>query len=69
MFLMAWRLTKLAESGTMSHEQASLVKAWNTLRGREVRCAGCGCWWWTECHAACVRTAFCKWIWCSAAVC
>jgi acyl-CoA oxidase len=40
MFLMAWRLTKLAESGTMSHEQASLVKAWNTLRGREVRPAG-----------------------------
>jgi hypothetical protein len=36
MFLMAWRLTKLAEAGSMSHEQASLVKAWNTLRGREV---------------------------------
>lgn len=36
MFLMGWRLAKLAEAGTMSHEQASLVKAWNTLRGREV---------------------------------
>lgn len=36
MFLMSWRLSKLAEAGTMSHEQASLVKAWNTLRGREV---------------------------------
>ncbi|KAF6251931.1 acyl-CoA dehydrogenase/oxidase [Scenedesmus sp. NREL 46B-D3] len=36
MFLMSWRLTKLAEAGSMSHEQASLVKAWNTLRGREV---------------------------------
>eukprot|EP00775_Hariotina_reticulata_P002983 gene2983-3266_t len=36
MFLMCWRLTKLAEAGTMTHEQASLVKAWNTLRGREV---------------------------------
>ncbi|KAF8073233.1 ACX4 [Scenedesmus sp. PABB004] len=36
MFLMCWRLSKLAEAGTMSHEQASLVKAWNTLRGREV---------------------------------
>jgi hypothetical protein len=42
MFLMAWRLTKLAEAGSMSHEQASLVKAWNTLRGREVR-GGPGC--------------------------
>ena len=39
MILMAWRLTKLAEAGAMSHEQASLVKAWNTLRGREVRVA------------------------------
>ncbi|GMH37290.1 hypothetical protein BSKO_05163 [Bryopsis sp. KO-2023] len=36
MFLMAWRLTKLHEAGSMSHGQASLVKAWNTLRGREV---------------------------------
>jgi acyl-CoA oxidase len=33
MFLMAWRLTRLYEGGGMSHEQASLVKAWNTLRG------------------------------------
>jgi acyl-CoA oxidase len=36
MFLMALRLCKLSEAGTLSHEQASLVKAWNTLRGREV---------------------------------
>ena len=36
MWLMAWRLTKLQEGGTMTHEQASLVKAWTTLRGREV---------------------------------
>lgn len=34
MFLMAWRLCKLSEAGTLTHEQASLVKAWNTLRGR-----------------------------------
>lgn len=33
MFLMAWRLCKLSEVGTLTHEQASLVKAWNTLRG------------------------------------
>lgn len=36
MWLMAWRLTKLAEEGRMTHEQASLVKSWTTLRGREV---------------------------------
>lgn len=36
MWLMAWRLTRLAENGTMTHEQASLVKSWTTLRGREV---------------------------------
>lgn len=36
MWLMAWRLTKLAEEGKMTHEQASLVKAWTTLKGREV---------------------------------
>jgi len=40
MWLMAWRLTKLYESGGMSHEQASFVKAWNTLRGREVVALG-----------------------------
>ncbi len=32
MFLMAHRLTKLHEEGRMSHEQASLVKAWNTSK-------------------------------------
>lgn len=36
MWLMTWRLTRLYEAGTMTHEQASLVKAWTTLRGREV---------------------------------
>lgn len=36
MWLMAWRLTQLCEAGSMTHEQASLVKAWTTLRGREV---------------------------------
>ena len=36
MWLMAWRLTKLAQEGRMTHEQASLVKSWTTLRGREV---------------------------------
>lgn len=40
MWLMAWRLTKLAENGTMTHEQASLVKAWTTLKGREVMALG-----------------------------
>lgn len=35
MFLTTLQLTKLAEQGKMSHEQASLVKSWNTLRGRE----------------------------------
>ena len=36
MFLMAHRLTRLYEEGRGTHEQASLVKAWNTLRCREV---------------------------------
>ena len=36
MWLMAWRVTKLAEAGEVTHEQASQVKAWTTLRGREV---------------------------------
>ncbi len=36
MWLMAWRVTRLAEEGEMTHEQASLVKAWTSLRGREV---------------------------------
>jgi alkylation response protein AidB-like acyl-CoA dehydrogenase len=43
MFLMSWRLSKLAEAGLMTHEQASLVKAWNTLRGREVCLFGLQC--------------------------
>lgn len=36
MFMMSLQLSRLSEAGRMSHEQASLVKAWNTLRGREV---------------------------------
>jgi Acyl-CoA dehydrogenase, C-terminal domain len=36
MTLMAWRLSKLHEEGRMTHAMASTVKAWNTLRGREV---------------------------------
>ena len=36
MFLMAWRCTRLFEEGKLSHEQASLVKAWTTAKGREV---------------------------------
>mmetsp|Transcript_25590 Transcript_25590/g.64931 ORF Transcript_25590/g.64931 Transcript_25590/m.64931 type:complete len:461 (-) Transcript_25590:299-1681(-) len=40
MFMMAWRLSKLYEEGRMSHEQASMVKAWNTLRAREVTALG-----------------------------
>ena len=35
MYLMAYRLSKLYEDGRMTHEQASLVKAWTSLRGRE----------------------------------
>ncbi len=40
MALMAWRLTKLHEEGRMSHGQASLVKAWTTLRARETMALG-----------------------------
>ncbi|KAI3435869.1 hypothetical protein D9Q98_001927 [Chlorella vulgaris] len=40
MWLMVWRLTKLYEADRLSHEQASLVKAWTTLRGREVVALG-----------------------------
>mmetsp|Transcript_12566 Transcript_12566/g.27116 ORF Transcript_12566/g.27116 Transcript_12566/m.27116 type:complete len:444 (-) Transcript_12566:761-2092(-) len=40
MWLMAWRLSKLYEEGRMSHEQASLVKAWTTQRCREVVALG-----------------------------
>lgn len=35
MFMMGWRITRLSEEGRLTHEQASLAKAWNTLRGRE----------------------------------
>ena len=48
MYLMVARLTRLQEQGKMTHEMASLVKAWNTLKGREVRVhslrKGEGCW-------------------------
>lgn len=39
MYLMVYRLTRLQEAGKMTHEMASLVKAWNTQRGREVSAA------------------------------
>lgn len=35
MWMMAWRITRLSEEGRLTHEQASMAKAWNTLRGRE----------------------------------
>jgi acyl-CoA oxidase len=35
MWLVAWRLTKLLDEGRMTHEQASVAKAWNTAKGRE----------------------------------
>ena len=34
MFLMCFRLSKLHEAGKMSHADASMVKAWTTLRGQ-----------------------------------
>eukprot|EP00955_Chlamydomonas_euryale_P036727 350535-Chlamydomonas_euryale.AAC.3 len=37
---MAHRLTRLYEEGKVTHEQASLVKAWNTQRAREVCALG-----------------------------
>lgn len=40
MYLMAHRLSQLHEAGSMTHEQASMVKAWNTSRGREVLSLG-----------------------------
>lgn len=43
MWLSAWRLSKLYEEGRMTHEQASLVKAWTTLRAREVVALGREC--------------------------
>lgn len=35
MMLLSWKLTKSLESGKMTHGQASLVKAWNSIRARE----------------------------------
>ncbi|KAK9811338.1 hypothetical protein WJX72_002092 [[Myrmecia] bisecta] len=40
MWLMGWRLSKLYEQGRMTHAMASMAKAWNTLRGREVMALG-----------------------------
>jgi len=40
MFLMCFRLSKLHEAGKLSHADASMVKAWTTLRGREVVALG-----------------------------
>lgn len=38
MFLMCFRLSKLHEAGKMSHADASMVKAWTTLRGQSPFC-------------------------------
>jgi acyl-CoA oxidase len=35
MWLVAWRLTRLLDTGLMTHEQASLAKAFTTRVGRE----------------------------------
>lgn len=43
MFLMCFRLSKLHEAGKMSHADASMVKAWTTLRGGLPTC--CIAWW------------------------
>lgn len=40
MALMGWRLCKLYEAGNMTPGQASLAKAWNTLRARETVALG-----------------------------
>lgn len=40
MFLMAHRLNKQYEAGTMTHGTSSMVKAWNSLRAREVCALG-----------------------------
>lgn len=40
MFLMAWRLNQLYEAGKMTHGVSSMVKAWNSLRAREVVALG-----------------------------
>ena len=44
MFLMVYRLSRLHEQGKMSHAQASMVKAWTTLRGESPQgCCGTVC--------------------------
>lgn len=43
MYLMCARLSKLYDEGRMTHEQASLVKAWTTARSREVVALGREC--------------------------
>jgi len=40
MFLLGWRLCKVYEAGKMTPGQASLCKAWNTLRARETVALG-----------------------------
>lgn len=40
MFLMAWRLNQLYDEGKMTHGVSSMVKAWNSLRAREVMSLG-----------------------------
>jgi acyl-CoA oxidase len=62
MWLMAWRLTRLAEEGEMTHEQASLVKAWTTARGREVRGRFMGSWGWFVPACCCYQLMYCLFI-------
>ncbi|KAG0627069.1 hypothetical protein M758_2G171500 [Ceratodon purpureus] len=40
MFLLGWKLCKIYETGKMTPGQASLCKAWNTLRARETVALG-----------------------------
>jgi acyl-CoA oxidase len=40
MILVSWRLSKLYDAGKLTNGQASLAKAINTLRGREVAALG-----------------------------
>lgn len=47
MFLMCFRLSKLHEAGKMSHADASMVKAWTTLRGDSPFCDN---------HAHCIKS-------------
>lgn len=54
MFLMCFRLSKLHEAGKMSHADASMVKAWTTLRGMPAFCFLCTVF---QAHSACFGVA------------